>query len=111
MTEPQSIREEVKYEDPPIPCSQKDDSNEKNKDVYFVIIRPSEEKIDFTGLYYETENKIEPIIVFNKTIDKEEKTYVEEIVFKFKKKKNQKKQKKIKTKRNQLNRLNIQLNL
>ena len=86
MTEPQSIREEVKYEDQPIHGSQKDYSNEKNKDVYFVIIRPSEEKIDFTGLYYETENKIEPVIVFNKKIDKEDKTYLEETVFKFKKK-------------------------
>ena len=107
MTEPEAISEEVKYEDQPIHGSKKDDSNENNKDVYFVIIRPSEEKIDFTGLNYETENKIEPIIVFNKTIDKEDKTYLEEIVFKFKKKKNQKKKKKIRTKRNQLNRLNM----
>ena len=27
-----------------------DDSNDKNKEVYFLIQRPSEEKIDFTGL-------------------------------------------------------------
>ena len=107
MTEQETICEEVKYEESSNPSSQKDDSNENNKEVYFVIIRPSEEKIDFTGLNYETENKIEPIIVLNKTIDKEDKTYLEEIVFKFKKKKNQKKKKKIRTKRNQLNRLNM----
>ena len=92
MTEPEAISEEVKYEDLPIHGSQKDDY-ENNKDVYFVILKPSEEKIDFTGLNYETENKIEPIIVFNKTIDKEDKTYLEEIVFKFKKKKIKKKRK------------------
>ena len=95
MKEQETICEEVKYEESANPSSQKDDSNENNKDVYFVIIRPSEEKIDFTGLNYETENKIEPIIVFNKTIDKEDKTYLEEIVFKFKKKGKKKEPKKL----------------
>jgi hypothetical protein len=51
-----------------------------------MILRPSEEKIDFTGLNYETRNKITPLIAFKNRIEKEDKTYIEEIVFKFKKK-------------------------
>ncbi len=58
----------------------------ENKDVYILILRPSEEKIDFEGLKYETKNKIEPKIAFQKRIDKEDGTYLEQIVFKFKKK-------------------------
>ncbi len=65
---------------------QNDKSNDKDKDAYFLILRPSEEKIDFTGLNYETKNKIEPKIVFQKRIDKEDETFLEEIVFKIKKK-------------------------
>jgi hypothetical protein len=57
-----------------------------NKDVHFLILRPSEEKIDFEGLKYETKNKIDPKIAFKKNIDKEDGTYLEQIVFKFKKK-------------------------
>ena len=60
--------------------------NDKNKDVHILLLRPSEEKIDFTGLNYETKNKIEPKIAFQKRINKEDGTYIEEIVFKFKKK-------------------------
>ena len=37
---------------------QSDESNTNDKDVYFIILRPSEEKIDFTGLKYESKNKI-----------------------------------------------------
>ena len=69
---------------------QNDESNDSDKDVYFIILRPSEEKIDFTGLNYETKNKITPLIAFNKRIDKEDKSYLEEIVFKFKKKRKKK---------------------
>ena len=65
---------------------QNDESNGNDKDVYFLILRPSEEKIDFTGLNYETKNKIEPKIFFQNRVDKEDKTYLEEIIFKFKKK-------------------------
>ena len=65
---------------------QNDDSDIKDRDVYFLILRPFEKKIDFKGLNYETKNKIEPNIVFQKRIDKEDNTYLEEIVFKFKKK-------------------------
>ena len=64
---------------------QKEDSNDINKDAYFIIIVPSEEKINFKGLNYQTKNKITPSIILNKTIEKEDKTYIEEIVFKFKK--------------------------
>ena len=65
---------------------QNDESNGNDKDVYFLILRPSEEKIDFTGLNYETKYKIEPKIIYQKRIDKGNETYLEEIVFKFKKK-------------------------
>ena len=58
----------------------------KNKDVHFLILRPSEEKIDFEGLNYETKNKIKPEIAFKKRVEKEDGTYLEQIVFKFKKK-------------------------
>lgn len=76
---------------------QNDKSNNK-EDAYFLILRPSEEKIDFTGLNYETKNKIEPKIAFKNRVDKEDKTYLEEIVFKFKKK--VKKKEKVKDKKN-----------
>ncbi len=79
-----------------------DDSDDKNKEVYFLILRPSEEKIDFTGLKCETKNNIKPSIIFQKRIDKGNETYLEEIVFKFKKKQ---KKKKIRTKQNQPNML------
>ena len=65
---------------------QNDDSDTKDKDVYFLILRPSETKINFTGLNYETKNKIKQYIVFQNRIDKEDNTHLEEIVFKFKKK-------------------------
>ena len=67
--------------------SQNESIKDKDKDVYFLVLRPSEEKIYFTGLNYETKNKIVPQIIFQERIDREDKTYLEEIVFKFKKKK------------------------
>ena len=67
--------------------SQNESIKDKDKDVYFLVLQPSEEKIDFTGLNYETKNKIVPQIIFQERIDREDKTYLEEIVFKFKKKK------------------------
>ena len=78
---------------------QNNKSESTNKDVYFLILRPSEEKVDFTGLKYKTDNKIEPKITYKKKIDKEDGTFLEEIVFKFKKKK----KRKIMKKRNQVN--------
>ena len=44
--------------------SQNESIKDKDKDVYFLVLRPSEEKIDFTGLNYETKNKIVPQIIF-----------------------------------------------
>ena len=67
-----------------------DESDSIDNDVYFLILRSSEEKIDFTGLNYETENKIRPLIAFKNRVKKEDKTYLEEIVFKFKKKRKKK---------------------
>ena len=43
------------------------ESNNK-EEAYFLILRPSEEKIDFTGLNYETKNKIEPKIAYQKRV-------------------------------------------
>ena len=74
---------------------QNSESETQYKDVYFLILRPSEEKVDFTGLNYKTENKIKPSIVHKKKIDKEDGTFLEEIVFKFRKKKKRKKMKKM----------------
>ena len=62
--------------------SQNESIKDKDKDVYFLVLRPSEETIDFTGLNYETKNKIVPQIIFQERIDREDKTYLEEIVFK-----------------------------
>jgi len=73
---------------------QNSESETKYKDIYFLILRPSEEKVDFTGLNYKTENKIKPSIVHKKKIDKEDGTFLEEIVFKFRKKEEKKKNEK-----------------
>ena len=62
-----------------------EETNDKNKDVYILLLIPSEVIIDFTGLNYETKNKIKPKIFFQKTIDKIDGTYLEEIVIKFEK--------------------------
>ena len=74
--------------------NQKDEENDKNNDknneAYFLILIPSEEKIDFQGLSYKTKNMINPSIIFKDRIEKDDKTYLEEIVFKFKKKKKKK---------------------
>ena len=68
-----------------------DENNDKNNEAYFLILIPSEEKIDFQGLSYKTKNMINPSIIFKDRIEKDDKTYLEEIVFKFKKKKRKKK--------------------
>ena len=85
MTNPETC-EELKKETISSQDGQNDETNDNDKDVYFLILWPSEEKIDFTGLNYETKNIIEPKIIFQKRIDKGNETYLEEIVFKFKKK-------------------------
>ena len=68
-----------------------DKNDDKNNEAYFLILIPSEEKIDFQGLSYKTKNMINPSIIFKDRIEKDDKTYLEEIVFKFKKKKRKKK--------------------
>ena len=70
--------------------NQKGEENDKNNEAYFLILIPSEEKIDFQGLSYKTKNMIDPSIIFKDRVEKDDKTYLEEIVFKFKKKKKKK---------------------
>ena len=60
------------------------ESKANDKDVYFLILRPSEENFDIKGLKFLS--NISPTIVYNKNIKKDNGTYIEEIVFKFKKK-------------------------
>lgn len=55
-------------------------SNEKERDIYFVILRPSEEKVNFNQLKFLSE--ISPKIVYNKSIEKGKGSYLEYIVFK-----------------------------
>ena len=91
MTEPETIQEDFKKDHTPAPIEQKDYSIYQNKDVYFVIIIPSEEKINFKNLNYETNNKIEPSIVFNKAKNKEDKTFILNEKFQIIKKEEEKK--------------------
>ena len=66
------------------------ESESKNKDVYFLILIPNEKNVDFSGLTYFTENKIEPSIVYKEKINQENGTFLDEIVFKFRKKEKKK---------------------
>ena len=65
---------------------QKDEENDKNNEAYFLILIPSEKKIDFQFLSYKTKNMIVPTIIFENMVKKDDKTYLQVIVFKFKKK-------------------------
>ena len=56
---------------------------EAEKKVFFIILRLSEQQINFKNLEFLSE--ITPENFFNKTIKKEDKNFLEEIVFKFKK--------------------------
>ena len=67
-----------------------DKNDDKNNEAYFLILIPSEEKIDFQGLSCTKKNMIDPSIIFRDRVEKDDKTYLEEIVFKFKKKKKKK---------------------
>ena len=88
--------------------TKEEEENDKNNEGYFIILIPSEEKINFQGLNYKAKNMIDPSIIFKNRVDKNDETYLEEIVFKFKKKR--KKRKKPTTKMNQANQLNMKLN-
>ena len=61
---------------------------EKERNIYFIILNPSEEKLDFRTLNFSS--VITPSIIFNKNVKKENEKQVEEIVFKFKIKKKKK---------------------
>ena len=82
METQETFREEDTEKELFIQDNQNVDSYDKNNDIYCLIIIPSKEKNDFTGLIYETKNKIEPSIFDKKRIDKEDGIYLEEIVFK-----------------------------
>jgi len=45
-----------------------EETNDKNKDVHILLLMPSEEKIDFTGLNMK-KNKIEPKIAYQNRIE------------------------------------------
>ena len=64
-----------------------DGSDDKNKDVYFIILIPSGVKVDFNALNYYSKNKIEPYIVLKNQINKHNGEFIEENVFKFAKRK------------------------
>lgn len=85
MKSKETISEEMMKESQFIQSLQNAESNAKEKDVYFLILITSKEKKDFKNIKFISE--ISPKIVFNKIIEKEDGTYLEEIVFKFKKKK------------------------
>ena len=70
---------------------EEEEENDKNNEAYFLILIPSEEKIDFQGLNYKTKNMIDQSIIFKDRIEKDVKTYLEEIVFKFKNKRKKRK--------------------
>jgi hypothetical protein len=75
--------------------SNQDIELENDKDLYFLILNPSELNIDFKNLKYVS--NISPSIIFNKTIEISKGNQLEEIVFKFtrrKKKKDNKEKKK-----------------
>jgi hypothetical protein len=91
METQETIIEETKKKPNSIRSDQNDDDyNDIEKDAYFLILKPSEEKIDFASLKYEAENIIDPSIIFPKPIDKEDETYPGVLVFKFKRKKKEK---------------------
>ena len=55
---------------------------ETEDEVFFIILRPSEQQINFENLEFLSD--ITPEIFYNKPIKKEDKSFLEEIVFKFK---------------------------
>ena len=91
METQETIIEETKKKPNSIRSDQNDDDyNDIEKDAYFLILKPSEEIIDFSSLKYEAENIIDPSIIFPKPLDKEDETYPGVLVFKFKRKKKKK---------------------
>lgn len=70
--------------------NQNDEANEKNNEVYFLILIPSEEKLDFQGKDYDAKNMVNPLIIYKNKVEKGDDTYLEEIIFKATKKKKKK---------------------
>ena len=89
-TKEEEDEKEVQNSQENLEGEENDKNDDKNNEAYFLILIPSEEKIDFQGLSYKTKNMINPSIIFKDRIEKDDKTYLEEIVFKFKKKKKKK---------------------
>ena len=56
---------------------------ETENEVFFIILRPSEQQINFENLEFLSD--VTPEHFINKTITKGDKSFLEEIVFKFKK--------------------------
>ena len=81
-------------------------SHDKENEVYFIVLRPSEEKIDFKNVKFKSD--IIPKIIHNKSIDIGNSSYLEEIVFKFKKKMKEKEKEKEKNKNKKSNNYVIQ---
>ena len=69
--------------------------NDKEKEIYFIVLRPSEEKINF-NLKFSSE--ITPQSIYKKNIDKGNGSFLEHNVFKFKKNETKEKAKKDKEK-------------
>ena len=78
--------------------------SDDDKEVYFIVLKPSEEKINFKNLKFLSE--IAPQIIFNKSVQKGNGLFLEEIVFKFNKK--EKENEKNKGKKTLLNSYEIQ---
>ena len=49
---------------------EEEEENDKNNEAYFIILIPSEEKINFQGLTYKAKNMIEPSIISKNRVDK-----------------------------------------
>jgi len=83
------IINDTNYQSPPpaLDIAVNDKSIAKENEVYFIVLRPSEEKIDFTKVKFKSD--IIPKIIHNKNNKsnlKGSESYLEEIVFKFIKK-------------------------
>lgn len=67
-------------------------SSDGEKDIYFIILRPSEEKVNFGDLKFISE--ISPQIIYDKNIEKGKGSFIEHNIFKLdiKKKENDKDQ-------------------
>ena len=63
------------------------DKEDKDDDVYFLILMPSEENFDFQGKTFKSENILEPTIIYRHKVEKGNGTYLEELVFKGRKQK------------------------